>query len=150
MKNDLIRRSALIEVLKAEKKKDRSRAYGEHECDLIAGTIAMCIDFVKEVPTAYNVEKVDTDVSEINVGNNGWIPISERLPENGVPVLFQIKKDNRMYVGYSNNVFEEFYIITAKNRYKRGINPIAWQPLPEPFNAKNKKASDYKIDDDWN
>lgn len=58
MKNDLISRSVLIEVLKAEKKKDRSRAYGEHECDLIAGTIAMCIDFVKAAPTAYDVEKV--------------------------------------------------------------------------------------------
>lgn len=60
----LIDADALIEVLKAEKKQDRSRAYGEHECDLIAGTIAMCIDTVKTIPTAYDIENV---VAEIEI-----------------------------------------------------------------------------------
>lgn len=62
MQNDLISRSALIEVLKADEKQDRSRAYGEHECNLIAGTIAMCIDSVKAMPTAYSVEKVLAEI----------------------------------------------------------------------------------------
>ena len=61
----LIDADALIEVLKAEKKQDRSRAYGEHECDLIAGTIAMCIDTVKTIPTAYDVEKVVAELEEM-------------------------------------------------------------------------------------
>ncbi len=60
----LIDADALIEVLKAEKKQDRSRAYGEHECDLITGTIAMCIDSVKATPTAYDIEKVVAELEE--------------------------------------------------------------------------------------
>ena len=89
--------------------------------------------FAYEVAIAIVQNGGNADVSEINVGNNGWIPVSERLPENGVPVLFQIKKDNRMYVGYCNNAFKEFYIITARNSYTRGIKPIAWMPLPQAF-----------------
>ena len=69
MNNDLISRSVLIEALKAEKKKDRSRAYGEHECDLIAGTIAMCIDFVKAAPTAYDVKKVVEQLESEKITN---------------------------------------------------------------------------------
>lgn len=60
----LIDADVLIEILKEEKKRDRSKVYGEHECDLIIGTIAMCIDYVKATPTAFDTEKVVEQLEE--------------------------------------------------------------------------------------
>ena len=63
--------------------------------------------------------------------NNGWIPCSERLPEDGTTVLIQD--------------FEEYYevsICETRNGVKgfssgdwwtSANNYIAWQPLPKPF-----------------
>ena len=78
----LIDADALIEVLKAEKKQDRSRAYGEHECDLIAGTIAMCIDTVKTIPTAYDIENVVAELEEWTFETDVTMPFDKTIMKN--------------------------------------------------------------------
>ena len=66
-----------------------------------------------------------------------WIPVSERLPENGCGVLVTVngKHNNITFVNaleiaeYRNT---EGWIIEG---YLDWLNPniIAWQPLPEPY-----------------
>ena len=66
-----------------------------------------------------------------------WIPVSERLPENGCGVLVTVngKHDNIIFVNaleiaeYRNT---EGWIIEG---YLDWLDPnvIAWQPLPEPY-----------------
>ena len=67
--------------------------------------------------------------------NGGWIPCSERLPEDGTTVLVQD--------------FEEYYevsICETRNGVKgfssgdwwtSANNYIAWQPLPEPYKERD-------------
>ena len=56
-----------------------------------------------------------------------WIPVSERLPEEGVSVLVCVKTQG----GISQYVSERFH-----DKYWSalcGMTPIAWRPLPEPY-----------------
>lgn len=67
----------------------------------------------------------------------GWIPVTERLPENGCGVLVTVngKHNNIIFVNaleiaeYRNT---EGWIIEG---YLDWLDPnvIAWQPLPEPY-----------------
>lgn len=68
--------------------------------------------------------------------NNGWIPCSERLPEEATTVLLQD--------------FDGFYqlgVCTVKNGlqgfadgdwWASSNNFIAWQPLPEPYKGESE------------
>ena len=63
--------------------------------------------------------------------NNGWIPCSDKLPEDGLPVLLQ-DSDGYYSLGVSEtkrNIkgFRDGDWWGSANNYK------AWQPLPEPF-----------------
>lgn len=70
--------------------------------------------------------------------NGGWIPVSERLPEEGKEVLTQFVIRVR---NMNNKVNEEVYIYPL--RYEKGTwqsfagvpngEVEAWQPLPEPY-----------------
>ena len=124
---------------------------------------------IDEQPTAYDIEKVVqqleefrqemeqfgcsgilTDIIEIVEQtaieyNNGWIPCSERLPEE--------PKENPIFDGkalevylvtakYGNNEQDEVYPFRAFWNgvfFTDGLNildVIAWQPLPEPYQPK--------------
>lgn len=65
---------------------------------------------------------------------NGWIPCSEMLPEDGVPVLLQdfggyyslgVSETKRNIKGFRDGDWWG-----SANNYK------AWQPLPEPYEEK--------------
>ena len=63
-----------------------------------------------------------------------WIPVSERLPEEGKDVLTQaiFKDDIKMCV--SSRV-DYNYWTGWRTRY---INIVAWMPLPEPYKAESE------------
>ena len=73
----------------------------------------------------------------------GWIPVTERLPDNGYGVLVTVngKHDNITFVNaleiaeYRNT---EGWIIEG---YLDWLNPniIAWQPLPEPYKESEEE-----------
>ena len=81
----------------------------------------------------------NADVSEINVGNNGWIPVNKKLPDVGITVLCYWKKVNR----YDNST-EFYYTLMHRNADVEWISEfgrcagevLAWQPLV-PYIGEN-------------
>lgn len=81
---------------------------------------------------------------ENDVENNGWIPVEERLPEEGKEVLAQFVIRVR---NMNNKVNEEVYIYPL--RYEKGTwqsfagvpngEVEAWQPLPDPYKPEEDK-----------
>ena len=73
----------------------------------------------------------------------GWVPVTERLPDNGYGVLVTVngKHDNMTFVNaleiaeYRNT---EGWIIEG---YLDWLDPdvIAWQPLPEPYKESEEE-----------
>ena len=66
--------------------------------------------------------------------NGGWIPCSERLPEEDVEVLVCIKdcEGNHYYD------LTYFHIVWQTEIGGMYSSVIAWQPLPAPYNPKGE------------
>lgn len=62
--------------------------------------------------------------------NNGWIPCSERLPEDGVRVLTCDNHENVHIMQHYDFFKYPFDIYPYHSKY---YMPVAWQPLPEPY-----------------
>lgn len=91
-------------------------------------------------------EAIETVVEAINnieeaessCGNDGWIPVSEKLPEEGQDVLAQFVV---RIVSANNEVREAVYIhvLYYENGAWQSFAGVpngkveAWQPLPEPY-----------------
>lgn len=58
---------------------------------------------------------------------NGWIPCSERLPENGTNVIASFSSGTVTELRYvANGIFHGIYEYSTKVI-------VAWRPLPEPY-----------------
>jgi hypothetical protein len=70
-----------------------------------------------------------------------WIPVSERLPKEGVEVLvcFELKKTRYVCVAemFSDRTFHGYddEYLTPEGRTRKAI---AWMPLPEPYKAESE------------
>lgn len=63
--------------------------------------------------------------------NGGWIPCSERLPENIFTVIIQVKEMKKPTFGWYENITG--WILTEQDLELKDFTVIAWQPLPEPY-----------------
>lgn len=103
----MIDEKKLIEYLRSEARRDRSKVYGEHECEVIEATIRMCIGIVKAFPKA-----------------DEWILVSEMLPEDG---KYIVTTDGTFGIDVIDIArFEEF-------EWHKSAKILAWMPLPEPY-----------------
>ena len=115
----------IIERLRAEKDIDRSRVYSPEQCDAIRYSFGAAIDAVKVVAEQYN---------------NGWIPVSERLPEKNKPVLCWVRSTTiasgeTFIIGSCDRGFWflQTYEIGHHHFPVKDYEVLAWQPLPEPY-----------------
>lgn len=68
--------------------------------------------------------------------DNGWIPCSERLPEEDKYVLCQC--ENGMFIGCIDSFDGEW----RDDGYYRRKHMEAWQPLPAPYKQKEEKHNE--------
>lgn len=92
------------------------------------------IEIVKQ-----EAEKFGTDT---NVGSNGWIPCSERLPETNESVLCWAKSTARggdvCFVGSCHNSFWFLQSSADTHSFPGQYVVVAWQPLPAPYHTKGE------------
>lgn len=65
-----------------------------------------------------------------------WIPVTERLPEEGKNVLF-CDIDNDIMLGYHLTYAPATHFV-EKGSWEDMNNVRAWQPLPEPYKAESE------------
>lgn len=103
------------------------------------------IEIVKQ-----EAEKFGTD---INVGSNGWIPCSERLPEESgyYLVTYHDWSDGNFLPKYDDTYVRRLHYQISEHfvgwNYPKNVDDraendchkevIAWQPLPEPFKERD-------------
>lgn len=69
--------------------------------------------------------------------NNGWIPVSERLPKETERILVTLKNECVCECFWINGAFK--HVDSWKMREFEVNNPvIAWQPLPLPYKEVSK------------
>ena len=72
------------------------------------------------------VELLLTDLEQ-DEKENGWIPVSERLPEDGTNVIASFSSGTVTELRYvANGIFHGIYEYSTKVI-------VAWRPLPEPY-----------------
>ena len=83
------------------------------------------LDYVLEWKMQY-FELVEREAG----ADQGWIPCSERLPENAMNVIAQFSDGTVTELRYAGNgIFEGIY------EYSTRVI-IAWMPLPEPYEGE--------------
>ena len=92
-----------------------------------------------EIVVLSDAKKIVQEVAEEY--NNGWIPISDRFPENDKYILLSFDNFSMPMIGRYES-YESggaFYIgdedITCS---KQDLFVNAWQPLPEPYQPKGE------------
>lgn len=96
-------------------------------------------DFTKE-----KLFEMKTEGKVEHVNKTDWIPVSERLPDDGVPVICTLKNYPK-WVGahrYAETVvafmFKWNWIILTTSIFYDGCNYVtAWMPLPVPYEKDN-------------
>lgn len=84
------------------------------------------LDYVLEWKKQY-FELVEREAG----ADQGWIPCSDRLPENAMNVIAQFSDGTVTELRYAGNgIFEGIY------EYSTRVI-IAWMPLPEPYKEDN-------------
>lgn len=83
--------------------------------------------------------------------NNGWIPCSERLPQESEPVgtLCEIVnvmiKNGIVTSGWCNRYLEKWYVLDHDHDYPLPYeykDVIAWHPLPAPYSSEKAEWKD--------
>lgn len=68
-------------------------------------------------------------------GKHRWIPVTERLPDNGESVLVTVSQGYTTY-GYYDLARQEWW----KHDEDGMLDAIAWMPLPAPYERRNPNA----------
>ena len=112
--------------------------------EYVGDALDKAIEIVKQ-----EAEKFGTDT---NVGSNGWIPVSERMPDVcGYPVLLTVENafgQRRVCKAFTNYMKEgELLFYTNEKEYCQQLTssilseswkPIAWMNLPTPYQTKGE------------
>lgn len=76
---------------------------------------------------------------QIRGGNNGWIPCSERLPENNTVVLVTYITDDLEFIVYCVKYVDGEWEQPDYSEWSLDKDMVlAWQPLPSPYQSKGE------------
>ena len=85
------------------------------------------------------IKEITSDDYIVEIKENGWIPVEERMPDKGKDVLVT-------YIGYNSGgrfsngtayyYFEKWWWSVTDSIVK--VKIIAWMPLPEPYQGEEK------------
>lgn len=84
------------------------------------------------------IKEITSDDYIVEVEDNGWIPVEERLPEDTNGDFYQsvivTLSNGRVASGVYRNYDDEWWVEdeSGKKKYMRSNEIIAWMPLPEP------------------
>lgn len=92
-------------------------------------------------------EAVNTVFSELD--KRIWIPVTERLPDEGVEVLVTVEVDGKTYIengiisAVRHGVWDTIYDRYEQEVYQRNRNAkfLAWMPLPEPYKGGDAECN---------
>ncbi len=65
-----------------------------------------------------------------------WVPVTERLPEEDLPVLVAVKQKDRLPTWVEDQTYSYVTGIDAYDNgewYSHKKKVVAWMPLPEPY-----------------
>ena len=79
------------------------------------------------------VQEVINGLPSTSENKGEWIPVSERLPEEGKNVLF-CDIDNDIMLGYHLTYAPATHFV-ERGAWEDVKNVRAWMPLPEPYRA---------------
>ena len=97
--------------------------------------LLIAVKDVEKIIRSHMDEGKDTNVPS----NEGWIPVEERLPENGTNGIYDMQlvtlKDGEVCLGVYRNEDSEWWTIKqeGETHYTNKHEGIEWQPLPEPY-----------------
>ena len=103
-----------------------------------------CIEIVNQLSEEHGK---DTNV----LGNNGWIPCSERLPEDEQIVLVQLNSEYQLscedetplcVMKYEKSIAGFSWKEIGFNEWHMDGTILAWQPLPAPYKQKEGKHNE--------
>ena len=96
--------------------------YSSYDLSIVFGWLKECFEIVKEVAEEYN---------------GGWIPCSERLPNDDSICIVTVEYPNNETVvdyGWFDRKSVCWFVGTQEFRTS---NILAWQPLPEPLKGRD-------------
>ena len=81
---------------------------------------------------------IDIVKQEAEKYNNGWIPVSEKLPEDFETYLVTNVDSFGQRHTYKGWYGVEHKIWHMEGNSERKMNVVAWQPLPQPYQQKGE------------
>ena len=126
----------LIERLEEEKAKG---LYAYDSVANVKGAWGKAIEIINQLAEEHKDDIQTIDVSELlgEQGNDGWIPCSERLPDDFMSMEYLTTVKGRFYseINYYCVVNHKWY---SNERTTKEVNVIAWMPKPTVYQPKGE------------
>ena len=107
--------------------------------DFVMGSYDKAIEIVNEVAEEFGSNEYEMgfedgaeSVRALAPYDDDWIPCSERLPEDGQSVVITDRNNIVRIINFSKWLYEN-------PKYSHNIVPIAWMPLPQPYQPKGEQ-----------
>lgn len=125
------------------------------KCDEVQETITnektdLCAETMRAIAKEIVLEVAEEFATDTNVGTNGWIPCSERLPKEDGSYLVQsvFEEEVHFYDQYYDSGCEAFGTYSdyydkntlgfLDSEFVKDEYVVAWQPLPEPYKESDE------------
>jgi len=99
-------------------------------------------DAISAISDYKKMQEISLDLAFENdelINKSRWIPVSERLPEDGELVLFSTKTDRVFEGRYFDDSTDHQWYSFRDECFAWNNVVTAWQPLPEPYKERGEQ-----------